>query len=301
MNAFTRCVLLMIALLALSTSEVPGVIKATSPLKLFVRDGTQIVQVRVTKFDPENNRLVFEVEQDIKGKLEHRSMNVVWKVEPDSKWEGIRTLPRLLKCFGPDQQAILFINDAGGFWHNKGSDEEEPHRLRIHQRLLVLPGEYEAGQRQTPLEAGARRAVPAHHLQGDHGRVEQSAGRSPRRQGQAAGAGQGRTGLRPRISAEEMSHGEDNGHRITRTCCKGSDETSGTTVLVFRDPAATTRAEVLEELRHLSRGGAYSLPVSKSTTQQPLTCGPGPRQWLMTSSLSQPASIRASARIGMRS
>ena len=126
MNAFTGCVFTMIALLALSTSEVRGVIKATSPLKLFVGDATQIVQVRVTKFDPENSRLLFAVEQDIKGKIDERSMNVAWKLEPDSKWEGIRALPRLLKCFGPDQQAILFINDAGGFWHNKGNTRKNP-------------------------------------------------------------------------------------------------------------------------------------------------------------------------------
>lgn len=126
MKAFTRCVLLTIALLALSTSEAPGVIKATSPLQLFVRDATQIVQVRVTQFAPESNRLVFDVEQDIKAKIEPRSMNVVWKFEPDSKWEGIRTLPRLLKCFGPGQQAILFINDTGGFWHNAGNERKSP-------------------------------------------------------------------------------------------------------------------------------------------------------------------------------
>ena len=126
MIAFTRCVVLMIALLALSTSEVRGVIKATSPLKLFVRDATQIVRVRVTQFAPESSRLVFDVEQDLKGKLEPRGMNVVWKVEPDSKWEGVRVLPRLLKCFGPGQQAVLFINDAGGFWHNKGATRKNP-------------------------------------------------------------------------------------------------------------------------------------------------------------------------------
>ncbi len=126
MNACTRCVLLMIALLALSTSEAPGVIKATSPLQLFVRDATQIVQVRVVQFAPEKNRLVFDVEQDIKAKMEQRSMPVVWKVEPDSKWEGIRTLPRVLKCFGPGQEAILFINDGGGFWHNKGATRKYP-------------------------------------------------------------------------------------------------------------------------------------------------------------------------------
>jgi hypothetical protein len=126
MNAFRRCVLLMTALVALSTSEARGVIKATSPLRLFVGDATQIVQVRVTQFAPEKNRLVFDVEQDIKGKMEQRSMPVVWKVEPESKWEGIRALPRLLRCFGPDQQAILFINDAGGFWHNKGATRKYP-------------------------------------------------------------------------------------------------------------------------------------------------------------------------------
>jgi hypothetical protein len=126
MNAFTRCVLPMIALLALATSEAPGVIKATSPLKLFVRDATQIVQVRVTQFAPEKNRLMFSVEQDIKDKMEQRTMPVVWKVDPDSKWEGVRALPRLLKCFGPDQKAILFINDAGGFWHNKGATRKYP-------------------------------------------------------------------------------------------------------------------------------------------------------------------------------
>ena len=126
MAVFTRCAVLMAALLALPTSEARGVIKATSPLKLFVRDGTQIVQVRVTKIDPDNNRLVFGVEQDLKGKLEQRRLPVVWEVEPDSKWEGVRALPRLLKCFGPDQQAILFINDAGGFWHNKGNSRKNP-------------------------------------------------------------------------------------------------------------------------------------------------------------------------------
>jgi hypothetical protein len=126
MNVFARCLLLMFAFLAVSTSEAPGVIKATSPLKLFVRDATQIVQVRVTRFEPEKNRLVFDVEQDIKGKMVERSMPVVWKLEPDSKWEGVRTLPRLLKCFGPDQEAILFINDAGGFWHNKGATRKYP-------------------------------------------------------------------------------------------------------------------------------------------------------------------------------
>lgn len=126
MKVFTRCVLLMLALLVLITSEARAVIKATSPLKLFVRDATQIVRVRVSQFVPEKNRLVFDVEQDIQSKLEDRSLNVVWKFEPDSKWEGIRSLPRLLKSFGPDQQAILFINDAGGFWHNKGNVRTNP-------------------------------------------------------------------------------------------------------------------------------------------------------------------------------
>gem|GEM_PF-5538027 len=38
---------------------------------------------------------------------------------------------------------------------------------------------------------------------------------------------------------------------------------------------------------------------TRSTTQQPRTCGPLPRQWFSTSSLSQPASWSASARIGI--
>jgi hypothetical protein len=40
----------------------------------------------------------------------------------------------------------------------------------------------------------------------------------------------------------------------------GFHEKSGTTVLVFRDPAAATRAEVLEELRHLdwARAGHWN-------------------------------------------
>jgi len=53
-------------------------------------------------------------------------MPTVWKIVPDSKWEGIRALPRVLKSFGPDQEAILFINDAGGFWHNKGATRKYP-------------------------------------------------------------------------------------------------------------------------------------------------------------------------------
>jgi hypothetical protein len=126
MSACTRCVLLLIAFLALSVAEAPGVIKATSPLQLFVRDATQIVQVRVTQFAPDKNRLMFEVTQDLKGKMEERTMPVVWKLEPDSKWEGVRALPRLLKSFGPGQKAILFINDAGGFWHNKGATRKHP-------------------------------------------------------------------------------------------------------------------------------------------------------------------------------
>jgi len=123
---YSRIALLIIAVLTLSAHDAHAVIKATSPLHLFVRDGTYIVQVRVTQFDADKSRFVFEVEQDIKGKLEQRTMPTVWKLEPDSKWEGIRTLPRLLKSFGPDQQAILFINDSGGFWHNKGNTRKNP-------------------------------------------------------------------------------------------------------------------------------------------------------------------------------
>lgn len=125
MKALTRC-LLLFGLLAVCVSQARGVIKATSPLQLFVRDATQIVRVKVNHFAPEKSRLVFEVQQDIKAKMEQRTMPVVWKLDPDSKWEGIRTLPRLLKCFGPDQEAILFINDAGGFWHNKGATRKYP-------------------------------------------------------------------------------------------------------------------------------------------------------------------------------
>jgi hypothetical protein len=126
MNIFPRCILPIIVLLTLASPEVGAVIKRTSSLDLFVRDATQIVQVRVTQFSPESDRMVCEVVQDLKGKLEGRSMNVAWKVEPDSKWEGIRTLPELLKRFGPGQEAILFINDTGGFWHNAGNPRKAP-------------------------------------------------------------------------------------------------------------------------------------------------------------------------------
>lgn len=47
--------------------------------------------------------------------------------------------------------------------------------------------------------------------------------------------------------------------------------------------------------------GRYFRPVSKSTTQQPLTCGPSPRQWLKMSGCEQPASSKASANTGIRS
>src|SRR5262245_61264988 len=45
----------------------------------------------------------------------------------------------------------------------------------------------------------------------------------------------------------------------------------------------------------------YPLPSSKSTTQHPRTCGSGPRRWIRMSALSQPASSRASLRMGSRS
>ncbi len=46
----------------------------------------------------------------------------------------------------------------------------------------------------------------------------------------------------------------------------------------------------------------YSLPSTRSSTQQPRTCvASGPRRWFRMASLSQPASCRASARIGVRS
>ena len=44
---------------------------------------------------------------------------------------------------------------------------------------------------------------------------------------------------------------------------------------------------------------AHAFPSTRSTTQHPRTCGPGPRQWSRTSSLSHPASWSASARIGI--
>src|SRR5205823_1898984 len=43
----------------------------------------------------------------------------------------------------------------------------------------------------------------------------------------------------------------------------------------------------------------HSLPSTKSTTQQPRTCGPSPRQWSRMSAFSHPASCSASDRIGM--
>ena len=126
MKMLARCVLPVFVVLALCGPEAHGVIKAPSGLSLFVRDSTQIVQVRVSEFSADKNTMVFEVKQDIRGKLEQRTMPVVWKLDPESKWEGIRALPRVVKCFGPDQEAILFINDAGGFWHNKGNTRKNP-------------------------------------------------------------------------------------------------------------------------------------------------------------------------------
>jgi hypothetical protein len=41
MTAFPRCTLPVVALLALAAPEARGVIKAPSPLQLFVRDNTQ--------------------------------------------------------------------------------------------------------------------------------------------------------------------------------------------------------------------------------------------------------------------
>ena len=48
MSPVNRSILPIAAVVALSASEVRGVIKATSPLRLFEREATQIVQVRVT-------------------------------------------------------------------------------------------------------------------------------------------------------------------------------------------------------------------------------------------------------------
>lgn len=126
MRAVVPGICLLVVWFALSPADVRGVIKAPASLSRFEHDATQIVRVKVTRFEPDNNRLVFDVEEDLKGKLEQRSLPTVWKLEPDSKWEGIRTLPRLLKSFGPDQQAVLFINDTGGFWHNKGNPRKNP-------------------------------------------------------------------------------------------------------------------------------------------------------------------------------
>lgn len=126
MHNVLRSVFLLLAFFALVASEARGVIKATSPLSLFVRDATQIVRIKVAKFDADNKQAIFEVQTDLKGKMEQKSMPVVWKLDPDSKWEGIRVLPKFLKCIGPDQEAILFINDSGGFWHNKGATRKFP-------------------------------------------------------------------------------------------------------------------------------------------------------------------------------
>src|SRR5206468_3299028 len=49
----------------------------------------------------------------------------------------------------------------------------------------------------------------------------------------------------------------------------------------------------------LDRKQYYSLPRTRSTTQHPRTCGPGPRQWPSTSSLVHPASCSTSARMGI--
>ncbi len=72
-------------------------------------------------------------------------------------------------------------------------------------------------------------------------------------------------------------------------------------------------AAVSDKVQHLLRVGAgkplllghwhapHFLPVNKSTTQQPRTCGVAPRQWVRISVSVQPASSKASASTGNRS
>jgi uncharacterized protein (TIGR02996 family) len=47
--------------------------------------------------------------------------------------------------------------------------------------------------------------------------------------------------------------------------------------------------------------GGHRPPRTRSTAQQPRACGPGPRQWERISASAQPASSRASPRMGRRS
>ena len=153
----------------------PGraVIKATTPLKVFLEDSGVIVLARIDKFYPEKPALVLEVREDLKGKAVYRRLPVSVKVDKTAEKENY--IPPILKRLAPEQDVILFVKERGklaivyaftnGSWfHMLGQKVEDGYSWRLisgepylrqtfkgtSAELRQLVVDYLAGKRKAP-------------------------------------------------------------------------------------------------------------------------------------------------------
>ncbi|MCI0640192.1 MAG: PQQ-binding-like beta-propeller repeat protein [Gemmataceae bacterium] len=88
-----------------------AVIAAPRPLRVFVDSSTWIAQAKIDQFFPEKPALVFQIEDNVKGKPGAKRLPVVFKLDPKAEKENY--IPPLLKRLGKDQKALLFVNERG--------------------------------------------------------------------------------------------------------------------------------------------------------------------------------------------
>src|SRR5687767_11025422 len=108
-----RCGLALVLGLCWLTMSGPSraVIKATTPLKVFLDDSGSILLAKVDKFYPEKPALILEVKENLKGKSAHKRLPVSVKVDKTADKENY--LPPILKRLAADQEVILFVKERG--------------------------------------------------------------------------------------------------------------------------------------------------------------------------------------------
>src|SRR5271166_2120497 len=105
------CVLCVALLWLSGLAPTYAVIKAITPLKVFLEDSNHIVLTKIDALYPEKPAFVLSVLEDLKGKPAYRRLPVVARSDKSAANED--HVPTILKRLAVGKNVILFIKERG--------------------------------------------------------------------------------------------------------------------------------------------------------------------------------------------